>query len=1395
MKKQNSKKMIKGLSIAFICGSLMLTSCSTATTNWLPKDSSSTKEEDVKDYSRLLAPSGLTFNESTSTIEWNTVYGASGYTININGKEIKKNHTKNSYEYHDFAEGEAYLISVKAIGSKDKTLEDSVYSSIYYNKKMATSDFAYRLAEDGSTIEITGFRSSADVNSFETFTLPSEIDGYTVSRIAEDAFRRNSTIKEITLPSTIKSIGKSAFQNTRFNKINLNEGLIAIEDFAFENSRVSEISFPQSLQTLGVKSFNGVTQLKTVNFHIDSVIETIPESCFASCGILELTLPASVKTVDKFAFSSLASLKTLNFGHVGRKSKLEVIEESGFEKLVALKSIVLPASLKRIGLNAFQMNSGTQFVFESIMFEAGSKIEILETGAFQRTLNSSQFKYFGPEIAMDQLPTEPEMILPASLKEIGEKAFTAAKATKISFEEGSVLTTIGEQAFSLNSELVSIQLPASLQSIKANAFTNCLKLANVELTTLNSQLVEVDSTAFASTPWYNEKDKIILNNILIKDNTTDSITELVVDDGIKYIANNVYAKKNFTSIKLPNTLIGIYAEAFAENTNITSIIIPSSVTYIGKSAFKGCSKVDTLTFEANSKLEIIDDYAFAQLDKRVESNTETIVFLTAITLPASVKKIGNNAFFENTNITQFNIEANSQLESIGDYAFASLNSLKQFNIPSSVKSIGNNAFEGSTGNVSQLESIIFESNSQLETIGDYAFSRLSKLNNFILPDSVKLIGESAFQDTSSLSNFVIHSTSQLEEVHRNAFYSSVITSFYVPETIKILDAAFPDAVKLTNITFAENAFIHAEEANRTIFKFTFNNCSSLTQIHLPKYIQKIEENAFNGCANLINITSFAEEIDSNAFNGTGFISSFSDGLVYLGGVLIRYTGTAENVIIPDGITHINASAFKENKTIQSIVFPDSLESIGASSFENCTSLARIDISNQSNLQTIEKAAFANCSALQSFNFTTNLAEIGAYSFVNCENLTKANLYNTKLKTIPFAAFANCSQLSEMYLPQMVETIESAAFFKNKLNNVNILNSVQTIGDYAFAFNEETNNSFKLTSFVEETALEQIQTYINNSIKNSTLNQFSINSLSFGSASQLNKIGRYAFAGNKIENLRLSTKLTIEVKEYAFSYSMQLKEAYLANSLSLELGVLSNSNAITHLSHSGNVTTFTLFGPSVINVPRTLEKITILEGSTSLNNHAFNGLSFLKEVELPDTITKIGDSAFYGCREITSINLKNVEEIGNEAFYGCQNLETIEYSKQLKTIGNKAFMATKWLRNATQDFVEMNGILILYQGNDQVVTLPNNIVAIAGGAFSGNQNVTKIIASENLMKIGEGAFDNATSLKDLVLVGNHVVDIAINIFDTLASDFKVEVSNKQNYIENNILWALYSDYIK
>ena len=73
------------------------------------------------------------------------------------------------------------------------------------------------------------------------------------------------------------------------------------------------------------------------------------------------------------------------------------------------------------------------------------------------------------------------------------------------------------------------------------------------------------------------------------------------------------------------------------------------------------------------------------------------------------------------------------------------------------------------------------------------------------------------------------------------------------------------------------------------------------------------------------------------------------------------------------------------------------------------------------------------------------------------------------------------------------------------------------------------------------------------------------------------------------------------------------------------------------------------------------------------------------------------------------------------------------------------------------------------------------------------NVTEIIASENLVKINHGAFDNATGLLKLVLNSNAVVQIDTNLFDMLSDDFKVYVNNIDEY-KNDIYWFLYSEYV-
>ena len=1393
MKQQKSKKFLRGLSVAFICSALMLTACNNSSDNWLTNDPDSSDKDPVSDYSKLTAPTGLTYDSRTSTIQWNIVYGASGYVINIDGKEIESRVTQTSYRYDDFEEGKAYLISVKALGTEGG-YDDSSYSSIYYNKEAAVSNFAYSYygtnTADQITIEVTGFSSSADEENLEDIEIPSEIDGFTVVRIADQAFRSASSLRSVILPSTIESIGIEAFYNSDLEEITLNDGLKSIETSAFEGSRIETIAFPQSLTTLGSRAFYD-SRLESVTFHANMSLSTIPELCFSETYLETVVLPPSVTTIETEAFSRIDDLTSIEFNYEGRKSNVTTIGDSAFLDAISLRSLVLPASLKELGEGAFRITSGKSSSLETLMFEPDSQLQKVGASAFSRILNGDAFTYFGPQIDSVTETDQQVIRLPKCIQEIGANAFEFTNATTLTFEEGSQLQIIGASAFSQNTSLTTVTFPESLQRIKASAFNSCSQVENITFHNTNNQLVEIDSTAFSSTPWYRNQNKIIVNNILIKDETATG-TELVVDNGIRYIANNVYENKNFTSITLPSSLVGIYDSAFASNTQITSISIPSNVTYIGKNAFSGCSNVHTLQFATNSQLQTIDEGAFSRLDQRTDT---TSLKLESIQLPDSVVTIGANAFSYNINLSTFTITNNSQLETIGDSAFSMLYSLKTIHIPSSVISIGNSAFATLTGR-NGLTSVTFGANAKLESIGNNAFEGNDQLVQMTLPASLKSIGNYAFADTTNLSEFSIEANSQLESIGERAFYSSGITSIHLPATMKYLgNNAFESARNLTNATFDANAFSQAEQENQVIYSNTFSNCASLVQMHLPEFIHTIQENAFNNCTNLRTITTSATVIHPRAFNNTAFVSSFEDGMVILNHVLIVYNGNATDVTIPEGVTHINQEAF-QGRRIVNISLPSTLVSIGDNAFSNCTALQNVTIPSSSVLESIGTSAFYNCSALLSIRFPTSLKEIGTFAFTNCQSLTHVNLANTQLETIPFAAFANCRQLQTVYLPQTLTSIDVGAFYFDQLTSIDIPNQVTSIGDYAFAFNMASNpNNLTITND-QTTALSQIETHLTSILSNAGRYSYSLEQISIGSSnSQLQSIGRYGFAGSSITDLVLPKETDLHLSEYAFSYALLLESATFEFNVSFDLGVLYGANSLKEIEHNSNILTFTAFGNNINSIPASLEKIIISDGSTIILDHAFDGYSFVKSIELPDTITTIGNGAFYGCRNLSTINLKNVETIGDEAFYGCTNLEIDAASlTALTNAGNKAFAATKWLNQSEDDFIIVNGILILYKGEDAVVTLPDSVTTIAGGAFSGNATVTQIIGSENLTKINRGAFDSATSLESLVLNSSTVVEIDLNVFDSLSDDFKVQVTDKELYISSSILWSLYQDVL-
>ena len=133
---------------------------------------------------------------------------------------------------------------------------------------------------------------------------------------------------------------------------------------------------------------------------------------------------------------------------------------------------------------------------------------------------------------------------------------------------------------------------------------------------------------------------------------------------------------------------------------------------------------------------------------------------------------------------------------------------------------------------------------------------------------------------------------------------------------------------------------------------------------------------------------------------------------------------------------------------------------------------------------------------------------------------------------------------------------------------------------------------------------------------------------------------------------------------------------------------------------------------------------------------------LKNVDLGKA-EKIGNSAFEGCVLLTEADLKSVEEIGDMAFYDCDKLATVTGFEHLKAWGNRPFYRTPFVEHYADNLGEnpmliINGILVLATDCSGVVTIPDEVKEIGGGAFAGSK-VTQVIIPEHITKIGNGAF--------------------------------------------------------
>lgn len=145
------------------------------------------------------------------------------------------------------------------------------------------------------------------------------------------------------------------------------------------------------------------------------------------------------------------------------------------------------------------------------------------------------------------------------------------------------------------------------------------------------------------------------------------------------------------------------------------------------------------------------------------------------------------------------------------------------------------------------------------------------------------------------------------------------------------------------------------------------------------------------------------------------------------GVLVEYTGSETEIIIPQTVTKIGKKVFFENEDITSVVISKNVKEICNSAFDSCINLATISFSADSELEIIGDLAFYEC-AIETINLPKNLKSIGLASFYACRNLKEINFAkNSRLEEIDEGAFVLCEALETISLPQGLKKIEAFAF--------------------------------------------------------------------------------------------------------------------------------------------------------------------------------------------------------------------------------------------------------------------------------------------------------------------------------------------------------------------------------
>ena len=381
----------------------------------------------------------------------------------------------------------------------------------------------------------------------------------------------------------------------------------------------------------------------------------------------------------------------------------------------------------------------------------------------------------------------------------------------------------------------------------------------------------------------------------------------------------------------------------------------------------------------------------------------------------------------------------------------------------------------------------------------------------------------------------------------------------------------------------------------------------------------------------------------------------------------KYNGSDEEVTIPAMIedrivTSIGSAAFNHNETLSGVDIPETVLYIGDHAFSECTSLESVTLPDL--LFYLGELVFQGCTQLENITLPSSLIHIGMNPFDRCEKLTEIN----------FSEENNYYTVEDGVLFDKKETILLAYPGGKQDKSYEVPDSVTEIAFAAFSEN----------NFIEEINLPDSVATINGNPFCGCLGLKSIHISPLNSFYEV-----YSDALFDIHNRELI--------------------AYLWNSEDESYTVPGGTRSV------GQESFYKHKELKSINLPKTL---------ISIKDAAF-AESGLKEIDIPENVTGIGNNAFSSCKELESVIFPSgLSWIGNYAFFECPALSAAEFPETLVSIGEGAFLQCKGLTElvlpeslhfiGSYAFLECTGI--------KTIDFPSKLFSIGGGAFYGIEDL-------------------------------------------------------------------------